>query len=55
MLTDQGMQMVCEASVRFDEYTRVRLESEEISEPLVSYVLVPRTRREFLGGMAAMK
>jgi hypothetical protein len=41
VLSDQGMQTVRESSVRFDEHTRVRLEWEEVSERLMSYVLVP--------------
>ena len=47
--TQQGMANVRDASVRFDEQTRVPLKGEERNELLVSYVLVPRTRREFYG------
>jgi hypothetical protein len=46
--TQQGMANVRDASVRFDEHTRVCLKGEERNELLVSYVLVPRTRRELL-------
>ncbi len=49
MATQQGMANVRNASVQFDERTRVRLEGEESDELLVDYVLIPCTRRELLG------
>jgi len=46
--TQQGMANVRDASVRFDEHTCVCLKGEERNELLVSYVLIPCTRRELL-------
>ena len=48
MATQQGMANARDASVRVDEHTRVCRKGEERNELLVSYVLVPRTRRELL-------
>ena len=49
VLSQQGMAIIRNTGVRFDKQTRVRLKGDERNELLVSYVLVPRTRREFYG------
>ena len=49
VLSQQGMAIIRNTGVRFDKQTRVRLKGDERNELLVSYVLVPCTRREFYG------